>query len=156
MTLTSPSVRPDHTGSDTAVRFPVLPTPSAVRSARGRVLSQLRAWGLGAHEEFAYDVLVTLSELLTNAVVHGRGSLTVGLDLDFDRLIVEVFDQNDDEPRAGGAGPDGESGRGLSVIGSLALAQGCERLSRGKRCWAVLDVPRYADAVPLHAHSDVV
>ncbi|WP_328914303.1 MULTISPECIES: ATP-binding protein [unclassified Streptomyces] len=141
MTIIRPSAGPKSAVSGTALRFKVPATPAAVRPARRRVLAKLRSWGVEEHEDFSYDVLLVLSELLTNAIVHGSGPLAVGVELDIDRVIVEVFDGNSRGPVQGKAGTDDENGRGLSVVSAVSLSQGCEDWPPGKRCWSVLQIP---------------
>ena len=92
-------------------------TLDAPRLARHYVLSQTTAWPV---ELVELTVLLT-SELVTNAVVHGRDPVLLLLVVDDDRLRVEV---TDGEPRM----PDGpgkpaeraESGRGLLILDRLA------------------------------------
>ncbi|NUP47300.1 MAG: PAS domain S-box protein [Catenulispora sp.] len=77
------------------------------------------------------------SELLTNAVKHGRGGGTVTLRLlcFHDRLTVEVTDHSSREPRARHAGVGDESGRGLMLVEALAQAWGTRPTGGGKTVW---------------------
>jgi anti-sigma regulatory factor (Ser/Thr protein kinase) len=62
----------------------------APRTARQRI----REWfGTGLQEEELETALLLVSELVTNAVRHGEGGVTLKGDLDEDRLLVEVIDQ---------------------------------------------------------------
>jgi anti-sigma regulatory factor (Ser/Thr protein kinase) len=92
-------------------------TLDAPRLARRYVLSRTTAWPA---ELVELTVLLT-SELVTNAVVHGRDPIQLLVVVDGERLRVEV---TDGEPRL----PDGpgkpaeqdESGRGLLILDRLA------------------------------------
>ncbi|MFD0634606.1 ATP-binding protein [Catenulispora yoronensis] len=77
------------------------------------------------------------SELMTNAVRHGRGagSVTLRLLCFHDRLTVEVTDHSSREPRARTAGVGDESGRGLMLVEALAQAWGTRPTGGGKTVW---------------------
>jgi anti-sigma regulatory factor (Ser/Thr protein kinase) len=64
--------------------------PAAAGRARG-VLDQLGAGRLESEELGRAKLLV--SELVNNAIVHGRGRIRLRLSLDEDRLLAEVIDE---------------------------------------------------------------
>jgi serine/threonine-protein kinase RsbW len=73
------------------------------------------------------DALICLSELTTNAIQHshsGRpdGTFTLRITLTPGRARIEVHDQGG--PWTPGRDGDGQSGRGLLVVGELATAWG--------------------------------
>ncbi|MBO1413899.1 ATP-binding protein [Streptomyces sp. FH025] len=79
-----------------------------------------------------------LSELVTNALVHGEGRPSVALELWCGKLYITVCDasgnplqrQDPDDSRA--------SGRGLDIVEALSDEWGVELIgSRGKAVWAV-------------------
>jgi anti-sigma regulatory factor (Ser/Thr protein kinase) len=70
--------------------------PSAAGRAR-RLLEELSAGALDAEELGRATLLV--SELVNNAVLHGRGAITLRAVLDEDRLLVEVMDEGSDFER---------------------------------------------------------
>jgi len=113
----------------------------AVEPARRCVREALAEWGVSEREELSYDIQLVLSELLSNAIVHGSGPLTVTVQRDNGLFIVEGFDMHRDMRVESVSGPDDESKRGLAVVNSVAYSHGCERCPRGKRCWAVLRRP---------------
>ncbi|MFD6281577.1 ATP-binding protein [Streptomyces sp. NPDC060209] len=84
------------------------------------------------------DVLLCVSELATNALVHGvppgrgfRVQLTWG-----DVLRIEVHDSGGGEVRGGAApAPYAEYGRGLLLVGALADTWGVGERSPGKTVW---------------------
>jgi anti-sigma regulatory factor (Ser/Thr protein kinase) len=66
-----------------------------------------------------------VSELVTNAVVHGRGRLILRGELDDDRLLVEVIDDGDGfERTVRQRGVDSVGGRGLAIVDALASRWG--------------------------------
>ncbi|WP_078849526.1 ATP-binding protein [Streptomyces sp. NRRL F-5126] len=111
--------------------------PEAVRSARDFAYEVLRTRGRFARVE---DVVLTVSELVTNAVRYGTEpgeALIVSLDVSPKRVRVEVYDRSRDRPYPGG-GLDDERGRGLLIVNSLAESWGVDDLPDGKRVWAEL------------------
>lgn len=84
--------------------------------------------------------LLLLSELVTNAVVHGtpRDNLVwLSLEVNEFRLRIDVHDaRGDRSPLLRATGQDDESGRGLILVKSLSLRWGCcPRADVGKIVW---------------------
>jgi anti-sigma regulatory factor (Ser/Thr protein kinase) len=91
-------------------------------------------------------VLVVVSELITNAIVHTRsgsngGRVRVEIEEAGDDLVgVEVTDQGAATVPAQRT-PDCEGGRGLWLVGDLALHWGVRQLNAGRSVvWALMDV----------------
>ena len=93
--------------------------PSSVAVARHKLREALQRSGLG--ETVVYDAMLVLSELVSNAVQHGRptprGTLDVSWTLREDRLVLEIADGGQvpplvPQPRT----PDEERGRGLLIV----------------------------------------
>jgi anti-sigma regulatory factor (Ser/Thr protein kinase) len=108
--------------------------------SRGRhaVTEVLEGWGCrGAARE---DLLLVVSELVTNAVLHGAEPIVVTVVRTPDRVRVEVTDGAPDaSPHSNRVRPDAETGRGLSVVTRLAAAWGWRATpGRGKTVWAEL------------------
>ncbi|MFF9635818.1 ATP-binding protein [Streptomyces bacillaris] len=85
-----------------------------------------------------------VSELVTNAVSHGTGTMLeviVRSDAGRGRLTVEVHDESPALPRTCFPSPDAENGRGMVLVEHLAIAHGAERTLRGKRVWAEFELP---------------
>ncbi|WP_327368120.1 ATP-binding protein [Streptomyces sp. NBC_01217] len=107
----------------------------SVPAAREFVRGAVTDWGFGARLD---DVLLCVSELATNALVHGvppgRGFLVRLLLREEGKLLrVEVHDSGGGQP--GVREPDGESGRGLVIVAALADLWGVGERSPGKVVW---------------------
>lgn len=123
--------------------------PDAVMHARRFSARTLRSWDI---VDEADTVLLVVSELVTNALVHTQGALRLDLTLAADRLRVTVSDSS---PRAP-AKPvvvDWEStgGRGLFLVEALSAAWGSVPVGGGKQVWSEIVVSRQeqeADRAP--------
>lgn len=90
--------------------------PSAGARAR-RVLENVTADTLDADELVRAKLLV--SELVNNAVLHGQGAITVRLDVDENRLHVEVIDEGSGfERQVRESDDDRFGGHGLRIVES--------------------------------------
>lgn len=93
-------------------------------------------WGVA---EAADLVCLVVSELVTNAVVHGQGLVQLVLDLDDERLTVAVTDTGTAEVAKRPHDPAALGGRGLEIIEALALSWGTRsHADEGKTVWATL------------------
>ena len=110
-------------------------------AARRFTLSTLSAWDLDAHRDIA-ELLV--SELVTNAINHGRTTCLLELTATSTVLRAAVADDGDGAPQLRYAGPEAESGRGLAIVEALASRWGVEPTSSGKVVWFELNL----DSVP--------
>jgi anti-sigma regulatory factor (Ser/Thr protein kinase)/anti-anti-sigma regulatory factor len=117
------------------------PIPTAAAVARAFVREVLGYWQLALPDNtlVARAVLVT-SELVTNAVVHARTELRLGVELRGDLLHLAVRDGN---PRllrlVTIPDPQAEGGRGLWLVEQLARAWGVNRHpDGGKVVWCTL------------------
>ncbi|MGW0609378.1 SpoIIE family protein phosphatase [Streptomyces sp. NPDC002788] len=114
--------------------------PDAVMHARRFSARTLRSWDV---VDEADTVLLVVSELVTNALVHTQGAVRVDLTLAADRLRVTVSDSS---PRAP-AKPvvvDWEStgGRGLFLVEAMSAAWGSVPIGGGKQVWSEIVVSR--------------
>jgi anti-sigma regulatory factor (Ser/Thr protein kinase) len=90
------------------------------------------------------DLPLLVSELVTNACVHGADPITIRLDTSPTRVRVEVEDNSPDElPRVRRPTARDTQGRGLLIVESLSHLWGTERTPTGKVVWA--EVPVRAD-----------
>jgi anti-sigma regulatory factor (Ser/Thr protein kinase) len=72
------------------------------------------------------DVTLAVSELVTNAVIHGKGVIQLRIEADEDRVKGEVIDEGGGFERQirGEGGIDDVAGRGLLIVGQLAESWG--------------------------------
>ncbi|MBM9510196.1 ATP-binding protein [Actinacidiphila acididurans] len=139
--------RGHHSAADAAVFYCELPhRPASVRAARHAAEAVLTSWGLS--QEAVYDVMLVVSELVTNAVEHALPPVAVRLrlaDPDADNPVVHVHVYVSD----GGPAPSpgswaascqtDEHGRGRQVITALARSTGARGTDDSAGHWAVLD-----------------
>lgn len=95
----------------------------SVRQARRFAADRLASWGLS---DLVDPVMLVVSELATNAVVHARSSFTVQLHLAPSSLRVEVTDCGPGLPNPIDPDPTGIGGRGLLLVAQLSVAWGVE------------------------------
>jgi two-component sensor histidine kinase len=75
------------------------------------------------------------SELVTNAVTHGRGSVRVVMEYDTDGLAVTVSDEEPSPPVVSDGPVSATSGRGLRLVDVLSSDWGVVRGRTGKEVW---------------------
>ncbi|HUK71287.1 MAG TPA: ATP-binding protein [Streptosporangiaceae bacterium] len=93
------------------------PEPVQVARAREQARKTLPSWGLGEHVDLT-ELIV--SELVTNAMIHGRGRIEVRVSCAAcGDLWVEVRDEGAGRPVRHRPGTDDERGRGLELIDGL-------------------------------------
>ncbi|MEV6211046.1 SpoIIE family protein phosphatase [Kitasatospora sp. NPDC051914] len=105
--------------------------PTSVGRARERSCDWLINRGL---DELVDTTELLVSELVTNALRHGRGEIR--LRLMRDRTVVcEVWDDGYAQPRQRRAQETDEGGRGLQLVSLLAERWGSRRTPNGKIVW---------------------
>ncbi|WP_329139236.1 SpoIIE family protein phosphatase [Streptomyces sp. NBC_01476] len=111
--------------------------PRIVPRARSLAAVRLRRWGL--HER-TYDATLVVGELVTNALRHGAGEITLRLIRTGSRSVVcEVSDPGNGRPWQHRADPLDEHGRGLLVVHAVADRWGVRwNDDGGKTVWAEL------------------
>ena len=114
---------------------PVRQSPS---TARHFVAEMLRRWELDSTVESA-ELLI--SELVTNAVVHAGTDVQIVIEASDGTVHVEVIDLNRRPPVARLTPYDDlQTGRGLTLLESVASDWGVNALERGKSVWFELEV----------------
>ncbi|MEV1088971.1 ATP-binding protein [Streptomyces microflavus] len=103
-------------GPGFAATFP--PRRSRVGEMRHKTASHLRAWRIP--QQAVEDITLAVSELVTNAVIHGEGAVCVVVRLVDREVRVEVTDNSPQPARVTGAGPDDMSGRGMFLVAVFA------------------------------------
>ncbi|WP_405833577.1 SpoIIE family protein phosphatase [Streptomyces sp. NBC_01176] len=110
--------------------------PIVVAHARALATAQLTGWGL---EGLVATTELIVSELVTNAVRHGAGAITLRL-IRHEVLVCEVTDTSDSVPRLRHARPTDEGGRGLFLVAQLSSRRGSRHSSAGKTVWAEQEI----------------
>jgi anti-sigma regulatory factor (Ser/Thr protein kinase) len=108
--------------------------PTEIARARRMVRAHMDAWGYDGESQ---PLELAVSELVTNAIVHGRGLIDVSLKVTDDKVRLEVCDEG-----GGPSGPTFASGNtglggwGLRLVESLAETWGVHNESDGRtRVW---------------------
>ncbi|MGV9940491.1 SpoIIE family protein phosphatase [Streptomyces sp. NPDC003401] len=124
-----------HRKGDTATwRLPA--RDDAPARARARVAALLRQWHIRDGTRDTMSLLV--SELVTNAVRHATGPVTVRLIRAGHGLLCEVGDTGNGRPRLGPGGLLDEGGRGLRIVHRLTARWGVRWTENGKVVWAAV------------------
>ncbi|MEV1090894.1 ATP-binding protein [Streptomyces microflavus] len=112
-------------------------TPKAIQQAREFATATLAGWGRGERID---DIRLCVSELATNALVHGTVSdhgFLVRLDAEDDVVRLEVHDSRCERPTTREAADTDLSGRGLVLVAALADDWGVQdRAPLGKIVWS--------------------
>ncbi|MEU2788164.1 ATP-binding protein [Streptomyces sp. NPDC007100] len=126
------------------VQLEVRPDPAEVGRARRWARSRLIGSGIGVDEPLAETLILLISELVTNAVVHtgtpaelrmyfsGAGAVVA-------TVRVEVADRSTRAPRQRHAEGDDTNGRGLELVDGLADRWGWRPEGAGKSIWCEVD-----------------
>jgi anti-sigma regulatory factor (Ser/Thr protein kinase) len=140
-----PTAGPDATrsvnGAQTAeVRVP--DRPASVPATRAFLTRLLDGWGVA--DEVIDDASLLTSELLSNAIQHGTGTVELRVEAEDGLLHVAVHDQSDQTPVVNHAGPTSPRGRGLWIVQSIAHDWGTEPAGEepGETVWFELSTLR--------------
>ncbi|MGW1952679.1 SpoIIE family protein phosphatase [Streptomyces sp. NPDC001920] len=109
--------------------------PEAVAHARRFTRRTLRTWGVPPPD--ADTVLLVVSELVTNALVHTDGRVRLDLTLVNDRLRVAVADSSPRTPvKPTSISWEATGGRGILLVEAVSAAWGTVPVSGGKQVWS--------------------
>lgn len=114
--------------------------PASVSAVRHWLHALLNGWPCSQVD----DAELLASELVTNAVTHGQGSVTVRVWPGADGLRVEVSDHGRATPRLRTCrDAESEGGRGLGIVDQLATRWGVapRTTPRGTTVWFEMDGP---------------
>lgn len=114
--------------------------PSASAPAQARQFLRTRLSGAAVPTDLTDTVLLLTSELVTNAVLHGRSEVEVELSSPDGRLRVAVSDENSRHPLRVEDDTEALDGRGLLLIDGLATSWGVQDKPLGKSVWFELGV----------------
>ncbi|WP_329485493.1 ATP-binding protein [Kitasatospora sp. NBC_01246] len=125
------------------------PIAGGVRAGRRWTRNHLRslAWTRDAPETVD-AVLLTVSELLTNAHIHAHSSAELVLVWDGRCLHVSVHDGSTAVPEPRSAGTDALNGRGMAIVDALADEWEIRRQQEGKTVIACFHPPGERDPHP--------
>jgi anti-sigma regulatory factor (Ser/Thr protein kinase) len=129
----------DRSGEDRYAACTLGSDADVVRQAREFTIARLAEWDVPT--ELGYDLELIVSELVTNAVRHGRPPVELRLRRAVDRLFVDVHDAAAAPPRMRHAGPADDSGRGLLIVATLSERWGTRHTDNGKSVWCRVRLP---------------
>ena len=122
------------------------PDPAEVGRARRWARSRLAGSGLGDDEPVAETLILLISELVTNAVVHTGCPAVLRMLFgaadpagSAGTVRVEVTDTSCCPPQPRHAAGEDTGGRGLELVDGLADRWGWQREGAGKRIWCEVD-----------------
>ncbi|WP_329172113.1 ATP-binding protein [Streptomyces sp. NBC_01477] len=122
-----------------------LPLSSEIRTAREWTRQHLNTLGWTTRApETVDDILLTVSELVTNAHRHARSSAQLVLTWDGTCLHVSVHDSSPELPRPRAPSPDALGGRGMQLIDALADTWQSRPCPNGKTVTACFRPPKAA------------
>ncbi len=108
------------------------------------LLDALDGWGI-TDVELRDGAALVVSELVTNAFLHGGGQIALQIDEEPGAIRVSVSDGSSVLPRRDGPGTLDARGRGLVIVGALASEWGTQRHEGGgKQVWVRLSRAAHA------------
>lgn len=117
---------------DLADRLVVPSLPASIASVRRYAVAACQRIGLS---RLCDTVALLVSEVATNALVHGSGDVQVRVTAVGSGLRVEVSDGSPAMPTPRNPDLLAEGGRGLALVASLASDWGVHRAGGGKVVW---------------------
>ncbi|MGH9101717.1 MAG: ATP-binding SpoIIE family protein phosphatase, partial [Acidimicrobiales bacterium] len=106
---------------------------SAPAAARRFTAATLSKWQVS--DEATYAVVLSVNELVTNAVLYGRSPIELSLRRSGEEVVVEVYDDAASAPRRLRPTGADEHGRGLQLVSVLASRWGVRPAESGKHVW---------------------
>lgn len=113
------------------------PENSRVAHMRRITAAFLRKWDVCG--QLAENIVLAVSELVTNAIQHGHGEVRLRVRYAAGELRIEVTDGNPEPAKLRTVGDDEVSGRGLFLI--AVLSQDWDVSDDGKTIWCIFRVP---------------
>ncbi|HWA66641.1 MAG TPA: ATP-binding protein [Mycobacteriales bacterium] len=112
---------------------------SPTRLAPAKARHAVHEFATAVSPKTAWTAELLASELVTNAVVHGRGPVSVVMEYDGGALAVTVTDEEPASPVLADPGTGDLGGRGLRLVELLASDWGVNPDQPGKGVWFRLD-----------------
>lgn len=112
--------------------FQLTPTARSVPEARRYILETLRDWEL---DDFADVAALLTSEVVTNAVLHARTTITLTIEREDNAVRICVTDASPVPPAMRHHSDTATTGRGLRLIDNLADTWDVEGDAAGKTVW---------------------
>jgi len=112
-------------------------TIAAAAEGRRFVSHHLRRWEL---ESLVSDAELLTSELVTNAVLHARGDVTLTVAVAEGVAEIGVSDRSTARPESRPGTWRAEGGRGLRLVDLVAREWGVVTVEGGKQVWFRLDI----------------
>ncbi|CAN5160715.1 hypothetical protein BH24ACT10_BH24ACT10_15730 [soil metagenome] len=109
--------------------------PASAAQARAAVAACSVRLGL---EEIRDDVVLVVSEMVTNAVRHAQPPVGLEIEAGEDDVVIAVCDGSPQTPVARAADVDAEGGRGMLLVDLLSDDHGVRVQPPGKTVWARL------------------
>jgi anti-sigma regulatory factor (Ser/Thr protein kinase) len=123
---------PDRSAASTSASTDLPGETASARRARRFVVAALEALGVAASRDTA-ELLV--SEVVTNAVVHGGSGVRVTVESADGRVRVSVCDESPEVPVVREPVPEDEHGRGMFLVAKMSNRWGVDPLAVGKCVW---------------------
>lgn len=146
-----PALDPAH--PENVVTLKLAATPVSVGVARGQVDAICQRQGLADLRDTA---TLLVSELVTNAIMHGAGEVTLSVACTPQELTIGVSDESSAAPEVDrDPPPDRPGGRGLFLVESLATNWSYVMFPGGKLVWFCLNGSETGNSAeaPRPAHS---
>lgn len=126
------------------VRLELAALPNAAAHARAHARDVARRWGVPP--SVADDLLMVVSELVTNACLHAaqavRRTLVLVLSWEPSQLTIHVWDSDPTPPTPNAPLLGDEGGRGLAIVQALCSSTNWSRERVGKTVWGTLRLPQ--------------
>src|SRR4051794_35273437 len=148
-------------GPSRHVRMALAPVPASVGQARQFVTEAIRTACAASSVPVDGNALDTarllVSELVTNAVIHARTEIGLGVTMTGGLLEVQVGDGSTRLPSQRAHAATATTGRGTELVAALASSSGTRLIAGGKETWFTLPVglgsstdrPEAAPKVPM-------
>ncbi len=108
------------------------PVSTGIGEARRFTRDRLKAWGLAS---VADNAILMISELVTNAILHGGEGAVLTLIVNDLKMRAEVRDSSPALPVVRSYSETATTGRGMVIVDALAAAWGTFAVDGGKVVW---------------------